>query len=68
MAGAEPQAWGMGLMNTTIFVGLDVHKATVVWPSRKDCVAARYANWGHFRTAPIRSPRWRKGLPRAGGG
>ena len=27
--GAEPQAWGMGLMNSTIFVGLDVHKATV---------------------------------------
>ncbi|MGA8771931.1 MAG: hypothetical protein WB610_16360, partial [Rhodomicrobium sp.] len=26
---AEPQAWGVGLMNTTIFVGLNVHKATV---------------------------------------
>jgi hypothetical protein len=29
LAGAEPQTWGTGLMNNTIFVGLDVHKATI---------------------------------------
>ena len=29
LAGAEPQTWGTGLMNDTIFVGLDVHKATI---------------------------------------
>jgi transposase len=29
LAGAEPQTWGTDLMNDTIFVGLDVHKATI---------------------------------------
>jgi transposase len=29
MAGTEPHAWGTGLMEDIIFVGLDVHKATV---------------------------------------
>jgi len=29
LAGAEPQTWGTGLMNNIVFVGLDVHKATV---------------------------------------
>ena len=29
MTGAEPHAWGTGLMDDITFVGLDVHKATV---------------------------------------
>ena len=29
MTGTEPHAWGTGLMDDIIFVGLDVHKATV---------------------------------------
>ena len=29
MAGTEPHAWGTGLMDDIIYVGLDVHKATV---------------------------------------
>jgi transposase len=29
MIGTEPHAWGTGLMDDIIFVGLDVHKATV---------------------------------------
>jgi glycosyl transferase family 25 len=29
LAGAEPQTWGTGLMNNIVFVGLDVHKATI---------------------------------------
>jgi transposase len=29
LAGAEPHAWGMGLMNDITFVGLDVHKAAI---------------------------------------
>ena len=29
LAGAEPQTWGTGLVDDIIFVGLDVHKATV---------------------------------------
>src|ERR1044071_8238100 len=29
MTGTEPHAWGTGLMDNIIFVGLDVHKATV---------------------------------------
>jgi transposase len=29
LAGAEPQTWGTGLVDDTIFVGLDVHKATI---------------------------------------
>ena len=29
MAGAEPQTWGTDLMHDTIFVGMDVHKATI---------------------------------------
>jgi hypothetical protein len=30
LAGAEPQTWGTGLMDDSIFVGLDVHKATAI--------------------------------------
>ena len=29
LAGTEPHAWETGLMDTIIYVGLDVHKATV---------------------------------------
>jgi hypothetical protein len=29
MTGAAPHAWGTDLMDDIIFVGLDVHKATV---------------------------------------
>lgn len=29
LAGAEPQTWGTGLMTNMVFVGLDVHKATI---------------------------------------
>jgi len=29
MTGTEPHAWETGLMDTIIYVGLDVHKATV---------------------------------------
>ena len=29
MAGAEPHAWGAGLMGSIAFVGMDVHKATI---------------------------------------
>src|SRR5258708_40190155 len=29
MTGTEPHAWETGLMDTTTYVGLDVHKATV---------------------------------------
>lgn len=29
MAGAEPHAWGTGLMGSVAFVGMDVHKATI---------------------------------------
>ncbi len=29
LAGAEPQTWGTGLMNNIVFVGLDVHNATI---------------------------------------
>jgi hypothetical protein len=29
LAGAEPQTWGTGLMNNIVFVGLNVHKATI---------------------------------------
>lgn len=29
MADAEPQTWGTDLMNDIVFVGLDVHKATI---------------------------------------
>ena len=29
MTGTQPHAWGTGLMDDIIFVGLDVHKATV---------------------------------------
>ncbi len=39
-----------------------------LWPSRKDCVVARYAAWEHFRTALIRSPSLYKGLPGRDGG
>ena len=29
-AGAAPQTWGTCLINNIVFVGLDVHKATIV--------------------------------------
>jgi hypothetical protein len=29
LAGPEPQTWGTGLMNNTIFAGLDVHKEKI---------------------------------------
>jgi hypothetical protein len=52
LAGAEPRAWGMGLMNTTIFVGLDVHKATVAV-----AVAAELRGWQDTPTGDISEPR-----------
>jgi transposase len=48
LAGAEPQAWGMGLMNTTIFVGLDVHKATVAVAVAEELCGAEIRQLGTF--------------------
>ena len=53
-------------MNNTIFVGLDVHKATISVAVAEGVAAARCANWALFRTAPIRSRKLVERLAKGG--
>lgn len=50
-------------MNDSIFVGLDVHKATIS-VAVDGCVAVRLVTWEPSPIVPIRSPCWWKSLAR----
>ena len=52
LAGAEPQEWGRDQLQNVMFVGLDVHKATIRWRLRKVTGAAKCGTGARFRTAP----------------
>ncbi|KAA1052411.1 hypothetical protein FH063_004759 [Azospirillum argentinense] len=55
-------------MNDTIYVGLDVHKATVAVTVAEGCGAVRCGNWEASATRLSKSPSWRKSWPRVAGG
>ena len=52
MAGAEPQTWGTGLMNNIVFVGLDVHKATIAVAVAEGARGGEVRELGNFLNHP----------------
>jgi len=52
LAGAEPQTWGTGLMNNIVFVGLDVHKATIAVAVAEGARGGEVRELGNFLNHP----------------
>ena len=52
LAGAEPQTWGTGLMNNIVFVGLDVHKATIAVAVAEGARGGEVRELGNFLNRP----------------
>jgi len=51
-ASAEPQTWGMGLMNNILFVELDVHKATIAVAVAEGARGGEVRELGNFLNHP----------------
>jgi transposase len=52
LAGAEPQTWGTGLMNDILYVGLDVHKATIAVAVAEGARGGEVRQHGNFLNHP----------------
>ncbi len=52
LAGAEPQTWGTGLMTNIVFVGLDVHKATIAVALAEGGRGGEVRELGNFLNRP----------------
>jgi hypothetical protein len=52
LAGAEPQTWGMWLTNNILFVGLDVHKATIAVAVAEGPRGGEIRDFGNFVNHP----------------
>jgi hypothetical protein len=70
LAGPEPQTWGTGLMNNTIFAGLDVHKEKIAVAVAEGGRGGEVRQLAIFLTAPITPAaksgprRWRQRVHR----
>jgi hypothetical protein len=52
LAGAEPQTWGTDVMNNIVFVGLDVHKATIAVAVAEGARGGEVRELGNFINHP----------------
>ena len=52
LAGAEPQTWGTDLMSNMVFVGLDVHKATIAVAVAEGARGGEIRELGNFLNHP----------------
>ena len=65
-AGAEPQTWGTGLMNNIVFVGLDVHKATIAVAVAEGARGGEVRELGNFINHPDHIKKLVERLTRGG--